>query len=200
MNDVQHLKVAVIGHEDHGKTALALALEAYCHRHSSKGYKIFENLDRVSEEGGIPVDSNVVVATPRYTYRLMDYASHADVIKGISAAAPWDGALLVVSVMDGPMSQTREHLALAQKAHIRNICVFLNQCDKVDDQGMVDLIDEEVRQLLTEYGYNGDEVVVVHGSATEALDDRLEWDAKAGELLTALDIQIGALVQASGRS
>ncbi|MBE4704109.1 elongation factor Tu [Spiroplasma platyhelix] len=198
IRDKTHVNVGTIGHVDHGKTTLTAAITKFCHDHISEGYKgtyvAYDNIDRAPEERkrGITINTaHVEYETPKRHYAHVDCPGHADYIKNmITGAAQMDGSILVVSATDGPMPQTREHLLLAHQVGVKDIVVFLNKCDMVDDPELIELIDVEVRELLSEYGFDGDNASIIQGSAKGALDGKSEWVEKIRELLDAVDTKI----------
>ena len=170
-----HVNVGTMGHIDHGKTTLTAAITKVLHeRDSSVAFTSFDQIDKAPEERerGITIQiAHVEYETPNRHYAHVDMPGHADYIKNmITGAAQVDGAILVVSAADGPMPQTREHVLLARQVGVPSIVVFLNKVDMVDDPELLDLVELEVRDLLTEYEFPGDEVPVVRGSALQALE------------------------------
>lgn len=190
-----HVNVGTIGHVDHGKTTLTAAITSYCSKHASEGYKgLFRDyaaIDAAPEEKerGITINTaHVEYETPNCHYAHVDCPGHADYIKNmITGAAQMDGAILVVAANDGPMPQTREHILLARQVGVKNIVIFLNKCDITEDEDMLELVEMEIRELLTKYEFDGDNTPIIHGSAKAALDGKPEWEAKIKELLTAVD-------------
>lgn len=193
-----HVNVGTIGHVDHGKTSLTAAI---LHVLKLKGFKATEKavdqIDAAPEEKarGLTISvSHLEYESEKRHYAHIDCPGHADYIKNmITGAAQMDGAILVVSAPDGPMPQTREHILLAYQVGIPNIVVFLNKCDMVDDPEIVNLVEEEVRQLLKKYNYPGDEIPVIRGSAVKALATKSADDADAKpilDLVNALDTYI----------
>lgn len=195
VRDKVHVNVGTIGHVDHGKTTLTAAITKFCADHSKEGYKAnyvaYDNIDRAPEERkrGITINTaHVEYETPKRHYAHVDCPGHADYIKNmITGAAQMDGSILVVSATDGPMPQTKEHILLAHQVGVKNIVVFLNKCDMVDDAELIDLIEVEIRELLTEYGFDGDNAPIIRGSAKGAIDGKVEWVSKIKDLLTAMD-------------
>jgi elongation factor Tu len=191
--DKPHVNVGTIGHIDHGKTTLTAAIT---HVLSEKGgeAKSFEEIDNAPEEKerGITIaTSHVEYQTDKRHYAHVDCPGHADYIKNmITGAAQMDGAILVVSAADGPMPQTREHILLARQVGVPYIVVFLNKADMVDDEELLELVQEEVRDLLNEYDFPGDEIPFVTGSALKALEGDEEQRQKILELAEALDTYI----------
>ena len=192
-----HVNVGTIGHVDHGKTTLTAALtKISADRGFGTKYIPYDEVAKASESQGrrdatkilTIATSHVEYETKARHYAHVDCPGHADYVKNmITGAAQMDGAILVVSAMDGPMPQTREHILLARQVNVPSIVVFLNKCDLVDDAELLDLVELEVRELLSAYKYPGDDVPVIRGSASEAIKGTAEWVAKIDELYTALD-------------
>ena len=190
-----HVNVGTIGHVDHGKTTLTAAILKYVQLKGWSGStKAVDQIDAAPEEKarGITIQlAHVEYETQERHYAHIDAPGHADYIKNmITGAAQMDGAILVVNAVDGPMPQTREHILLARQVGVPRILVFLNKIDQVDDKELVDLVEEEIRELLSKYEYEGDKIPVVRGSALKALEssDAESEDAKPiGELLKSLD-------------
>src|SRR5216117_1288885 len=189
-----HCNVGTIGHVDHGKTTLTAAIT-----HTLAGIGVtkpygFWEIDNAPEEKarGITIAiSHVEYESPKRHYAHVDCPGHADYIKNmITGAAQMDGAILVVSAADGPMPQTREHILLARQVNVPYIVVFLNKCDLVDDAELLDLVELEVRELLSKYQFPGDDTPVIRGSALKAIEGDKQWVAKVEELLAALDKHI----------
>ncbi len=198
--DKPHVNVGTMGHVDHGKTTLTAAILNTLARQGD-GYgaktKGVEEIDNAPEEKtrGITIAlSHSEYWSPNRHYAHVDMPGHADYIKNmITGAAQTDGAIIVVAATDGVMPQTREHILLAKQVNVPKIVVFLNKCDMVDDQDMIDLVEEEVRELLTSQGYDGENAPVIKGSALKALesaDNNDEWAKKIIELIDALDAYI----------
>jgi elongation factor Tu len=192
-----HVNVGTIGHVDHGKSTLTAAITELQHARGMADFIPFEEIDKAPEEQerGITIaTSHVEYETENRHYAHVDCPGHADYVKNmITGAAQMDGAILVVSAADGPMPQTREHILLARQVNVPNIVVFLNKTDMVDDPELLDLVELEVRELLSEYDFPGDEVPIVRGSALEALEDGepgSEATACIDELLAELDAAI----------
>jgi len=192
-----HVNVGTIGHVDHGKSTLTAAITEVQHARGMADFIPFEEIDKAPEEQerGITIaTSHVEYETENRHYAHVDCPGHADYVKNmITGAAQMDGAILVVSAADGPMPQTREHILLARQVNVPNIVVFLNKTDMVDDPELLDLVELEVRELLSEYEFPGDEVPIVRGSALEALQDGepgSEATACIDELLAELDAAI----------
>jgi len=181
-----HLNIGTIGHVDHGKTTLTSAIHYYLSKTGKAKFLKYEDIDKAPEEKARGVTINLhhsEYETDKRHYAHIDAPGHADYIKNmITGAAQMDGAILVVSAQDGPMPQTREHILLASQVNVPAIIVFLNKCDMVDDKEILDLIEMEVRDLLTKYKFPGDKIPVIRGSAIKALADDPEG-LKAIELL-----------------
>ena len=187
-----HCNIGTIGHVDHGKTTLTAAITKVLAERVAGNEKVdFENIDKAPEERerGITISTaHVEYQTEKRHYAHVDCPGHADYVKNmITGAAQMDGAILVVSAADGPMPQTREHILLARQVGVPAIVVFLNKVDQVDDPELLELVEMEVRDLLTEYGFPGDEVPVVSGSALKALEDDEEQKANILKLMDAVD-------------
>ena len=190
-----HCNIGTIGHVDHGKTTLTAAItKTLAARVPGNTAENFEDIDKAPEERerGITISTaHVEYETEKRHYAHVDCPGHADYVKNmITGAAQMDGAILVVSAPDGPMPQTREHILLARQVGVPHLVVFLNKCDQVDDEELLELVDMEVRELLTSYGYPGDDTPIVRGSALKALesDDINSPEAKGiFDLLDALD-------------
>jgi elongation factor Tu len=188
-----HVNIGTIGHVDHGKTTLTAAITTVLSKKglaTAKGYADIDNAPEERERGVTINTSHVEYQTEKRHYAHVDCPGHADYIKNmVTGAAQMDGAILVVSAADGPMPQTREHILLARQVGVPYIVVFLNKCDMVDDAELLELVEVEVRDLLTKYGFPGDKTPVVKGSATKALDgDTGEYGEKAIlQLMDAVD-------------
>ena len=186
-----HVNVGTIGHVDHGKTTLTAALTKVCAEVYGGEAVAFDGIDNAPEEKerGITIStSHVEYDSETRHYAHVDCPGHADYIKNmITGAAQMDGAILVVNAADGPMPQTREHILLARQVGVPHIVVFLNKADMVDDAELIDLVEMEVRELLTEYDFPGDDTPVIVGSALKALEGDAEYTAKISELVQALD-------------
>ena len=186
-----HVNVGTIGHVDHGKTTLTAALTKICAEARGGEAIAFEGIDNAPEEKerGITIaTSHVEYDSEARHYAHVDCPGHADYVKNmITGAAQMDGAILVVSAADGPMPQTREHILLARQVGVKHILVFLNKADTVDDKELIELVEIEVRDLLTEYGFPGDKTPIITGSALKALEGDSEQVEKINELLTSLD-------------
>src|ERR1700716_3009856 len=187
-----HLNIGTIGHIDHGKTTLTAAITKVLAEQNSKNhFTAFDQIDKAPEEKarGITISiAHVEYETENRHYAHVDMPGHADYIKNmITGAAQVDGAILVVAATDGPMPQTREHVLLARQVGVPSIIVALNKADAVDDEELLELVEMEVRELLSEYEFPGDEVPVVRVSALKALEGDEAWQAKILELMAAAD-------------
>ncbi|WP_351019692.1 elongation factor Tu, partial [Shewanella sp. AC91-MNA-CIBAN-0169] len=182
------------GHVDHGKTTLTAAISAVLSKTYGGEVKNFAQIDNAPEERerGITINtSHIEYDTPIRHYAHVDCPGHADYVKNmITGAAQMDGAILVVAATDGPMPQTREHILLSRQVGVPFIIVFMNKCDMVDDEELLELVEMEVRELLSEYDFPGDDLPVIQGSALKALEGQPEWEAKILELAEALDTYI----------
>jgi len=191
-----HVNVGTIGHVDHGKTTLTAAITEVLAKKGLADYVPFDQIDKAPEEKarGITIaTAHVEYQTEKRHYAHVDCPGHADYVKNmITGAAQMDGAILVVSAADGPMPQTREHVLLARQVNVPTIVVYLNKCDMVDDAELLDLVELEVRELLSKYDYAGDDVPVIRGSALKALDnpDDAEQTKSIFELMDAIDAYI----------
>ena len=186
-----HVNVGTIGHVDHGKTTLTAAITKVQAEALGGEAIAFDGIDNAPEEKerGITIStSHVEYDSESRHYAHVDCPGHADYIKNmITGAAQMDGAILVVNAADGPMPQTREHILLARQVGVPHIVVFLNKADMVDDAELIELVEMEVRELLTEYDFPGDDTPVIVGSALKALEGDAEYSAKIQELVQALD-------------
>ncbi|MFO7263064.1 MAG: translation elongation factor Tu [Bacillaceae bacterium G1] len=187
-----HVNIGTIGHVDHGKTTLTAAITTVLAQQGKAQATSYDQIDKAPEERerGITIStSHVEYETDKRHYAHVDCPGHADYVKNmITGAAQMDGAILVVSAADGPMPQTREHILLARQVGVPYIVVFLNKCDMVDDEELLELVEMEVRDLLSEYEFPGDEIPVIRGSALKALEDPTgEWGQKIIELMDAVD-------------
>ena len=189
-----HVNIGTIGHVDHGKTTLTAAITNYLSKKGLSEAKAYDQIDGAPEEKarGITINTaHVEYQTEHRHYAHVDCPGHADYVKNmITGAAQMDGAILVVAATDGPMPQTREHILLARQVGVPYIVVFLNKCDMVDDEELIDLVEMEVRELLSEYGFDGDNTPVIRGSALMALEGDPAWEAKIDELMDAVDSYI----------
>ena len=189
-----HVNVGTIGHVDHGKTTLTAAITKYL---SEKGMAKFEDYSQIDaapeeKERGITINTaHVEYETEHRHYAHVDCPGHADYIKNmITGAAQMDGSILVVAATDGPMPQTREHILLSRQVGVPYIIVFLNKCDMVDDEELIDLVEMEVRELLNEYDFPGDDTPIIRGSALKALEGDPKWTPAIQELLDTMDSYI----------
>ena len=187
-----HVNVGTIGHIDHGKTTLTAAITKVLGKHNPKiKFRSFDSIDNAPEERerGITIaTAHVEYETAKRHYAHVDCPGHADYIKNmITGAAQMDGAILVVAATDGPMPQTKEHVLLARQVGVPCIVVFLNKCDAVEDEELIELVELEVRDLLNKYQFPGDDVPVIRGSALGALNGEPQWEAKVEELMEAVD-------------
>ena len=186
-----HLNVGTIGHIDHGKTTLTAITQVLSEKGTNTTSRSFESIDNAPEEEGAGITintSHVEYETENRHYAHVDCPGHADYIKNmITGAAQMDGAILVVSAADGPMPQTREHILLARQVEVPYIVVFLNKADMVDDPELLELVEMEVRELLSKYEFPGDDIPVIAGSALKALEGDEEAKQKILELMAAVD-------------
>ncbi|MDD7592694.1 MAG: elongation factor Tu [Peptoniphilaceae bacterium] len=187
-----HVNIGTIGHVDHGKTTLTAAITKVMNEKYGTGeYVDYANIDKAPEERarGITINTSVVeYETPNRHYAHVDCPGHADYVKNmITGAAQMDGAILVVSAADGPMPQTREHILLARQVGVPRIVVFLNKKDQVDDDELIELVEMEVRDLLNEYDFDGDNTPIIVGSALKCLEEGGEWENAIVELMEAVD-------------
>src|SRR5210317_2061853 len=189
-----HCNIGTIGHVDHGKTTLTAAITMTLNKAGGGEAMSYEDIDNAPEEKerGITINTaHVEYETEARHYAHVDCPGHADYVKNmITGAAQMDGGILVVAATDGPMPQTREHILLGRQVGIPYMIVFMNKCDMVDDEELLELVEMEVRELLTEYEFPGDDLPVIQGSALKALEGEAEWEAKIIELGEALDSYI----------
>ena len=195
-----HVNIGTIGHVDHGKTTLTAAISKTLssndgsHGTAHADFTAFEDIDKAPEERerGITISiAHIEYETDTRHYAHVDCPGHADYVKNIiTGAAQMDGAILVIAATDGPMAQTREHILLARQVGVPYIIVFLNKCDMVDDEELIELVEMETRELLTEYGFPGDDTPIIRGSALGALNGEPEWQDKIWELMEAVDTYI----------
>ncbi|MCD4828753.1 MAG: elongation factor Tu [Candidatus Cloacimonetes bacterium] len=189
-----HVNIGTIGHVDHGKTTLTAAITLYLSKKTGAAFRSFDSIDNAPEERerGITIaTAHVEYETDNRHYAHVDCPGHADYVKNmITGAAQMDGAILVVSAADGPMPQTREHILLARQVGVPAMCVFLNKCDLVDDEELLELVELEVQELLSEYDFPGDDIPVIRGSALKALNGDPEGEAQVQELMDAVDSYI----------
>ena len=191
-----HINIGTIGHVDHGKTTLTAAITTVLHDRYGLGEQVaFDNIDKAPEERerGITIcTAHVEYETPNRHYAHVDCPGHADYVKNmITGAAQMDGAILVVAATDGPMAQTREHILLARQVGVPYIVVYMNKCDMVDDEELLDLVEMEIRELLSEYEFPGDDIPIIRGSAYQALQDpKGKWADSIVELFDAIESYI----------
>lgn len=187
----EHVNVGTIGHVDHGKTTLTAAITKVLSAKGQAQYTAYENIDKAPEERerGITINiTHVEYETEKRHYAHIDAPGHADYIKNmITGAAQMDGAILVVSAPDGPMPQTREHILLAKQVNVPAMIVYMNKCDMVQDKELLDLVELEVRELLTKYGYPGDTTPIIKGSALKAIEGDAEAVKSIEDLMDAVD-------------
>ena len=186
-----HVNIGTIGHVDHGKTTLTAAITKRLAEKGQAKFEDYADIDKAPEERerGITINTaHVEYETDKRHYAHVDCPGHADYVKNmITGAAQMDGAILVLAATDGPMAQTKEHILLARQVGVPRIVVFMNKCDMVDDTEMLDLVEMDVRELLSKYGYDGDNTPVIRGSALKALEGDPKWEAKIDELMDAVD-------------
>ena len=187
-----HVNIGTIGHIDHGKTTTTAAITKVLSKHNPKvAFRSFDSIDNAPEERerGITIaTAHVEYETANRHYAHVDCPGHADYVKNmITGAAQMDGGILVVAATDGPMPQTREHILLARQVGVPYLVVFLNKVDAVDDAELLDLVELEVRELLSSYGFPGDEIPIVRGSALKALEGDPEWEKTIDNLMEAVD-------------
>lgn len=186
-----HVNVGTMGHVDHGKTTLTAAITKVLAAKGGAKFRAYDTIDKAPEEKarGITINiTHVEYETEKRHYAHIDMPGHRDYIKNmITGAAQTDGAILVVSAPDGPMPQTREHVLLARQVNVPALVVFMNKCDMVADKELLDLVEVEVREILTKYGYDGEKVPVIKGSATKALEGDPEAIKAIEDLMTAVD-------------
>ena len=189
-----HVNVGTIGHIDHGKTTLTAAITLVLADKGLSEYRSFDSIDNAPEEKerGITINTaHVEYSTANRHYAHVDCPGHADYIKNmVTGAAQMDGAIIVVAATDGPMPQTREHILLARQVGVPQLVVFMNKVDLVDDEELLDLVEMEIRELLTFYGFDGDNVPVIRGSALGGLNKEPKWVDKIMELMDAVDTYI----------
>jgi len=189
-----HVNIGTIGHVDHGKTTLTAAITTVLAKKGLSEMRSFDSIDNAPEEKerGITINtSHVEYQTANRHYAHVDCPGHADYVKNmVTGAAQMDGAILVVAATDGPMPQTKEHVLLAKQVNVPKIVVFLNKCDMVDDPEMFDLVEMEIRELLSKYDFDGDNTPIIRGSALGALNGEPQWEEKIMELMDAVDTWI----------
>jgi elongation factor Tu len=190
-----HVNIGTIGHVDHGKTTLTAAITKVLAKHNPKiTVRAFDSIDNAPEEKarGITIaTAHVEYETPNRHYAHVDCPGHADYVKNmITGAAQMDGAILVVAATDGPMPQTREHILLARQVGVPAMVVFMNKVDAVDDEELLELVELEVRELLSAYEFPGDDIPVIRGSALGALNGEAKWEQTVDELMAAVDSYI----------
>ena len=186
-----HVNIGTIGHVDHGKTTLTAAITTVLASRGLSELRSFDSIDNAPEEKerGITINtSHVEYQTATRHYAHVDCPGHADYVKNmVTGAAQMDGAIIVVAATDGPMPQTREHILLARQVNVPRLVVFMNKCDLVDDAEMLDLVEMEMRELLSFYEFDGDNTPIIRGSALGALNAVTEWEDKVMELMDAVD-------------
>ena len=186
-----HVNIGTIGHVDHGKTTLTAAISAVLSKKGLAQQVKFDSIDKAPEEKerGITINTaHIEYETEKRHYAHVDCPGHADYVKNmITGAAQMDGAILVIAATDGPMAQTREHILLARQVGVPRMVVFLNKCDMVDDEELLDLVEMEVRELLNSYGFDGDNTPIIRGSALKALEGDPKYEEKIMELMNAVD-------------
>ena len=189
-----HVNIGTMGHVDHGKTTLTAAITKVLASKGKAEFRAYDTIDKAPEEKarGITINiTHVEYETDARHYAHIDMPGHKDYIKNmITGAAQTDGAILVVSAPDGPMPQTREHILLARQVNVPALVVFMNKCDMVQDKELIDLVEVEIRELLTKYGYKGDDVPVIKGSATKALEGDADSIKAIEDLMVAVDSYI----------
>ena len=186
-----HVNIGTIGHVDHGKTTLTAAITSVLSKKGLAKFEGYADIDKAPEERerGITINTaHVEYETDKRHYAHVDCPGHADYVKNmITGAAQMDGAILVIAATDGAMAQTREHILLSRQVGVPRMVVFLNKCDMVDDEELLDLVEMEVRELLSEYGYDGDNTPIIRGSALKALEGDPKYEEKIMELMDAVD-------------
>ena len=186
-----HVNIGTIGHVDHGKTTLTAAITKVLAEKGLSELRSFDSIDNAPEEKerGITINTaHVEYQTANRHYAHVDCPGHADYVKNmVTGAAQMDGAIIVVAATDGPMPQTREHILLARQVNVPRLVVFMNKCDQVDDEEMLELVEMDMRDLLSQYDYDGDNTPVIRGSALGALEGDPKWEGKVMELMEAVD-------------
>ena len=194
VRDKVHVNIGTIGHVDHGKTTLTAAITTVLAKKGLSEVKSFDQIDNAPEEKerGITINTaHVEYQTAKRHYAHVDCPGHADYVKNmVTGAAQMDGAIIVVAATDGPMPQTREHVLLARQVNVPRLVVFLNKCDMVNDEEMLELVEMEMRELLSQYDFDGDNTPIIRGSALGALNGVPEWEDKIMELMDACDTWI----------
>ena len=189
-----HVNIGTIGHVDHGKTTLTAAITKVLAEQGLSELRSFDSIDNAPEEKerGITINTaHVEYQTANRHYAHVDCPGHADYVKNmVTGAAQMDGAIIVVAATDGPMPQTREHILLARQVNVPRLVVFMNKCDQVDDEEMLELVEMDMRDLLSQYDYDGDNTPIIRGSALGALEGDPKWVAKVMELMDAVDTWI----------
>ena len=189
-----HVNIGTIGHVDHGKTTLTAAITKVLAEKGLSEARSFDSIDNAPEEKerGITINTaHVEYQTANRHYAHVDCPGHADYVKNmVTGAAQMDGAIIVVAATDGPMPQTREHILLARQVNVPRLVVFMNKCDQVDDPEMLELVEMDMRELLSQYDYDGDNTPVIQGSALGALEGDPKWVEKVMELMDAVDTWI----------
>jgi elongation factor Tu len=189
-----HVNIGTIGHVDHGKTTLTAAITKVLEKQGFASFRSFDSIDNAPEEKerGITINTaHIEYQTANRHYAHVDCPGHADYIKNmVTGAAQMDGAILVVAATDGPMPQTREHVLLARQVNVPKVLVFLNKVDMVEDPEIIELVDMEIRELLSFYNFDGDNAPIIHGSALGALNGEPKWEEKVVELMAAVDSYI----------
>ena len=189
-----HVNIGTIGHVDHGKTTLTAAITTVLAKKGLSELRSFDSIDNAPEEKerGITINtSHVEYETANRHYAHVDCPGHADYVKNmVTGAAQMDGAIIVVAATDGPMPQTREHVLLARQVNVPRLVIFMNKCDMVDDEEMLELVEMDMRELLSSYDFDGDNTPVIRGSALGALNGEAQWEDKIMELMDAVDTWI----------
>ena len=189
-----HVNIGTIGHVDHGKTTLTAAITTVLAKKGLSELRSFDSIDNAPEEKerGITINtSHVEYETANRHYAHVDCPGHADYVKNmVTGAAQMDGAIIVVAATDGPMPQTREHVLLARQVNVPRLVIFMNKCDMVDDEEMLELVEMDMRELLSSYDFDGDNTPVIRGSALGALNGESQWEDKVMELMDAVDTWI----------
>ena len=194
-----HVNIGTIGHVDHGKTTTTAAITSVLAKKGLAKFEDYSNIDKAPEERerGITINTaHIEYNTESRHYAHVDCPGHADYVKNmITGAAQMDGAILVIAATDGPMAQTREHILLSRQVGVPRMVVFMNKCDMVDDEELLELVEMEIRELLSEYGFDGDNTPIIRGSALKALEGDAAWVGKIDELMNAVDTWIEAPVR-----